>query len=144
MHCALQTPDPERSDHNGGTCEYVAQDTVVDCQPGCYTLLGWKVDRKEKKILDPIRVDWQPGMVSWSSSRRQVCLHVLACAAMCACMWRHMLVCACICCHTWNRAPCRSSAHDPNHPHACTGMCLEAEGLMPPETGCNQSLSDLQ
>ena len=52
------------SQHHEAACvRAAAQDTVVDCQPGCYTLLGWDVDRAAKKILDPIRVDWAPGTV---------------------------------------------------------------------------------
>lgn len=38
----------------------VALDLIIDCQPGCYTLVGSKVDG-EGKIIDPVRVDWQPG-----------------------------------------------------------------------------------
>ncbi|GEO25645.1 hypothetical protein AAC03nite_14300 [Alicyclobacillus acidoterrestris] len=39
----------------------VALDFVVDCKPGVYTLLGEHIDRKTKQIIDPIRVDWEPG-----------------------------------------------------------------------------------
>jgi gentisate 1,2-dioxygenase len=38
----------------------VALDLIVDCRPGCYTLLGTAVDA-EGVILDPVRVDWEPG-----------------------------------------------------------------------------------
>jgi len=37
----------------------VALDLILDAQPGCYTLLGTKVEHG--KIIDPIRVDWQAG-----------------------------------------------------------------------------------
>jgi len=39
----------------------VAVDLIVDCLPGCYTLLGERVDRQTRQIIDPIRIDWQPG-----------------------------------------------------------------------------------
>lgn len=39
----------------------VALDFVVAAQPGAYTLLGEKVDPVTKKIIDPVRVDWEPG-----------------------------------------------------------------------------------
>src|ERR1700758_3570124 len=37
----------------------VALDLILDAQPGCYTLLGTRVERGQ--IVDPIRVDWQAG-----------------------------------------------------------------------------------
>jgi gentisate 1,2-dioxygenase len=37
----------------------VALDLILDAQPGCYTLLGTKVEHG--RIIDPIRVDWQAG-----------------------------------------------------------------------------------
>jgi len=39
----------------------VAVDLIVDCRPGCYTLLGDRVDRETRQIVDPVRIDWQPG-----------------------------------------------------------------------------------
>lgn len=39
----------------------VALDFVIDCRPGCYTLLGTEVDPATQTIVDPIRVDWEPG-----------------------------------------------------------------------------------
>lgn len=38
----------------------VALDFVVECQPGCYTLIGKKLD-DNGEIIDPIRADWEPG-----------------------------------------------------------------------------------
>ncbi len=40
----------------------VALDLVIDCKPGCYTLVG-KDRNSGGKSLDPARVDWQPGSV---------------------------------------------------------------------------------
>ena len=37
----------------------VAIDFAVECQPGCYTLIGKEVD-SDGHIKDPMRVDWQP------------------------------------------------------------------------------------
>jgi len=38
----------------------VALDYIVDCLPGCFTLVGRDVDR-DGHILNPRRVDWHPG-----------------------------------------------------------------------------------
>lgn len=38
----------------------VALDMVVECQPGCYTLVGKKLG-DNGEIIDPIRADWEPG-----------------------------------------------------------------------------------
>ncbi|ODR19915.1 cupin [Mycobacterium gordonae] len=38
----------------------VALDLILDAQPGCYTLLGTRLDAGGR-IADPIRVDWQAG-----------------------------------------------------------------------------------
>ena len=38
----------------------VALDLILDCQPGCYSLLGDRLD-DSGNIVNPIRVDWQPG-----------------------------------------------------------------------------------
>jgi gentisate 1,2-dioxygenase len=37
----------------------VALDLILDAQPGCYTLLGSRIEHGQ--IVDPIRVDWQAG-----------------------------------------------------------------------------------
>ncbi|MEQ1529806.1 MAG: cupin [Methylococcales bacterium] len=38
----------------------VALDLIVDCQPGCYSLVGNQLDQFGE-ILNPKRVDWEPG-----------------------------------------------------------------------------------
>ncbi|WP_445165970.1 cupin [Mycolicibacterium sp. Dal123E01] len=38
----------------------VALDLILDAQPGCYSLLGTRLD-DHGEIVDPIRVDWQEG-----------------------------------------------------------------------------------
>jgi gentisate 1,2-dioxygenase len=38
----------------------VALDLILDCRPGCYTLLGESLD-DEGKLVNPVRVDWEPG-----------------------------------------------------------------------------------
>ena len=38
----------------------VALDLILDAQPGCYSLLGTRLDERGD-IVDPIRVDWQAG-----------------------------------------------------------------------------------
>jgi gentisate 1,2-dioxygenase len=40
----------------------VALDLILDCEPGCYTLVGSRLD-EQKRIIDPRRVDWKP----WSA-----------------------------------------------------------------------------
>ena len=40
----------------------VALDLIIDCQPGCYTLVGKTLDAKGQ-IVDPVRVDWKPASV---------------------------------------------------------------------------------
>ena len=37
----------------------VALDLIIDCKPGCYTLLGKELDDRGR-IIDPERVDWKP------------------------------------------------------------------------------------
>jgi gentisate 1,2-dioxygenase len=39
----------------------VAVDLIVDCRPGCYTLLGDAVDPRTCTIVDPVRIDWETG-----------------------------------------------------------------------------------
>ncbi|WP_422928727.1 cupin [Singulisphaera sp. PoT] len=36
----------------------VALDLIIDCQPGCYTLVGKDLDA-QGRIVDPVRVDWK-------------------------------------------------------------------------------------
>ena len=38
----------------------VALDLILDCEPGCYTLLGSRLDERGD-IASPIRVDWEAG-----------------------------------------------------------------------------------
>lgn len=38
----------------------VALDLIVDCEPGCYTLVGDTIDG-HGEIVDPVRVDWEAG-----------------------------------------------------------------------------------
>jgi gentisate 1,2-dioxygenase len=38
----------------------VALDLILDAQPGCYSLLGTRLDERGE-IVNPTRVDWQPG-----------------------------------------------------------------------------------
>ena len=38
----------------------VALDLIIDCQPGCYTLVGDSLDA-DGKIVKPTRVDWEQG-----------------------------------------------------------------------------------
>ena len=40
----------------------VALDFAVECQPGCYTLIGKELDA-DGHIIDPIRADWAPSSV---------------------------------------------------------------------------------
>jgi gentisate 1,2-dioxygenase len=40
----------------------VALDLIIDCEPGCYTLVGKELDEKGR-IVDPVRVDWKPASV---------------------------------------------------------------------------------
>jgi gentisate 1,2-dioxygenase len=39
----------------------IALDFISDCKPGCYTLVGTKLD-EQGNIVDATRVDWAPGM----------------------------------------------------------------------------------
>jgi gentisate 1,2-dioxygenase len=39
----------------------IALDFIVDCPKGCYSLVGTALD-KEGSIVNPTRVDWEPGM----------------------------------------------------------------------------------
>ena len=37
----------------------VALDLIIDCKPGCYTLVGQELD-EQGQIVDPDRMDWKP------------------------------------------------------------------------------------
>lgn len=50
-HGAFQRPHRHQS---------VALDLILDCEPGCYSLLGARIDTNGD-IIDPVRVDWEPG-----------------------------------------------------------------------------------
>jgi gentisate 1,2-dioxygenase len=39
----------------------VAVDLIVDCLPGCYTLLGDRLDPGTGRIVDPMRIEWEAG-----------------------------------------------------------------------------------
>jgi len=52
---------PAGADQRPHRHQSVALDLVVDCAPGCYTLLGTEIDAASGRIADPVRVDWQPG-----------------------------------------------------------------------------------
>ncbi len=47
---AIQLPHKHKS---------VALDLIIDCQPGCYTLVGARLD-DQGRIIDPDRMDWRP------------------------------------------------------------------------------------
>jgi gentisate 1,2-dioxygenase len=38
----------------------VALDLILECEPGCYSLIGTRLDA-DGAIADPQRVDWEPG-----------------------------------------------------------------------------------
>lgn len=40
----------------------VALDLIIDCKPGCYTLVGKSLDA-DGRIVEPVRVDWKPASV---------------------------------------------------------------------------------
>ncbi len=40
--------------------ESVALDFIINCKPGCYTMIGREVD-DDGKIKNPTRADWKPG-----------------------------------------------------------------------------------
>ena len=50
---ALQPPHRHQS---------VALDLIIDCDPGCYTLVGTDLT-KDGGIANPTRIDWEPGAV---------------------------------------------------------------------------------
>lgn len=51
---------PARSAQRPHRHQSVALDLCTDCPPGCYTLLGTRLD-DGGDIVDPVRVDWAPG-----------------------------------------------------------------------------------
>ena len=50
-------PDQEQRPHRH---QSVALDLILDAEPGCYTLLGTRLNERAE-IVDPIRVDWEAG-----------------------------------------------------------------------------------
>ncbi|EFV12078.1 hypothetical protein [Segniliparus rugosus] len=50
-------PDQEQRPHRH---QSVALDLILDARPGCYSLLGARLDARGE-IADPVRVDWEPG-----------------------------------------------------------------------------------
>ncbi len=40
--------------------ESVALDLIIDCEPGCYSLIGHDID-DDGNIINPKRADWKPG-----------------------------------------------------------------------------------
>ena len=38
----------------------MALDLILDCRPGCYSLLGSRLDGRGD-IVDPVRVEWEAG-----------------------------------------------------------------------------------
>ncbi|WP_338440869.1 cupin [Synechococcus elongatus IITB4] len=52
----LLPPDVVQAPHRH---QSVALDLILDCQPGCYTLVGTQLD-EHGQIRNPVRVDWRP------------------------------------------------------------------------------------
>jgi gentisate 1,2-dioxygenase len=52
------TPNSMQKPHRH---QSIALDFIPDCKPGVYTLVGTEVDA-QGNIVDPVRVDWTPGM----------------------------------------------------------------------------------
>ena len=53
----LISPGTEQRPHRH---QSIALDLIVDCDPGCYSLLGTELDANGN-IADPVRVDWESG-----------------------------------------------------------------------------------
>ena len=53
----LLPPDQEQRPHRH---QSVALDLILDAKPGCYTLLGTRLDERGD-IVNPTRVDWEAG-----------------------------------------------------------------------------------
>ncbi len=51
------SPGTEQKPHRH---QSIALDLIVDCDPGCYSLLGTELDA-DGRIADPVRVDWECG-----------------------------------------------------------------------------------
>ena len=51
------SPNTEQKPHRH---QSIALDLIVDCDPGCYSLLGQELDA-DGNIKDPVRVDWESG-----------------------------------------------------------------------------------
>jgi gentisate 1,2-dioxygenase len=51
---------PEGQEQKPHRHQSVALDLILDCQPGCYTLVGERLDA-DGSIHAPTRVDWEPG-----------------------------------------------------------------------------------
>jgi gentisate 1,2-dioxygenase len=52
---------PSHAEQKAHRHQSIALDFIVDCPPGCYTLVGMELDA-EQRIVRPTRVDWEPGM----------------------------------------------------------------------------------
>lgn len=50
-----------RSEQKPHRHQSIALDFIVDCEPGCYSLVGTGLDA-DGNIANPRRVDWEPGM----------------------------------------------------------------------------------
>ncbi|MCX5956808.1 MAG: cupin [Cyanobacteria bacterium] len=57
---AMQGVLPAGSVQSAHKHQSVALDLILDCDPGCYTLVGSSCD-SEGRIRDPQRIDWQSG-----------------------------------------------------------------------------------
>ena len=55
----LVTAGSEQKPHRH---QSIALDFIVDCDPGCFSLVGKELDLNQK-IINPTRVDWHPGCV---------------------------------------------------------------------------------
>ena len=51
------SPNTEQKPHRH---QSIALDLIVDCDPGCYSLVGMELDASGN-IKDPVRVDWESG-----------------------------------------------------------------------------------
>lgn len=51
---------PEGHEQRPHRHQSIALDLIVDCEPGCYTLVGPEI-RPDGTIVDPVRVDWERG-----------------------------------------------------------------------------------
>jgi gentisate 1,2-dioxygenase len=51
---------PDGQDQRPHRHQSIALDLIVTCRPGCYSLLGPEL-RPDGSIVDPVRIDWEPG-----------------------------------------------------------------------------------